>query len=88
MGGKRVRRRARRRTAPILSAVVLVAAGLTWTAASLDRGDEPEIGARDESGRSSAPTRSGPSPHGRAGNTRPAQGDDAGSAPGDPAAEW
>ena len=36
--------------------MVLVAAGLTWTAASLDRGDEPEIGARDESGRSPTPT--------------------------------
>ena len=68
MGGKRVRRRARHRTAPILSAVVLVAAGLTWTATSLDRGDEPDIGARDESGRSSSP-----SPLATAGPATPAQ---------------
>ena len=82
MGGKRVRRRARHRTAPILSAVVLVAAGLTWTATSLDRGDEPDIGARDESGRSSAPTtkptgarlrRASPSPLATAGPATPAQ---------------
>ena len=74
MAGKRVRRRARRRTAPILAAVVLVAAGLTWTAASLDRGDEPDIGARDESGRSSAPTTEPTGAHPRRPRPRPPAG--------------
>ena len=67
--------------------------GLAWTATSLDRGDEPDIGARDESGRSSAPTTKpagGPSATTSpvAGNPRTAHRDDTGGAPGNPAVEW